>query len=99
MGLSLGFLVGLDHHRALWILGMQPFDIRPHRSDVDATSVDPDLVARVDGDQHVCLVLARRRGRVRAIDVDPRLLDKRRRDDEKNQHNENNVDQRRYVDL
>ena len=90
----------LDHDRPLWILGVQTFDIRAHRTWIDQPAIDEDLIVRRDRYKNVLLFRLRLRdGGIRPIHIETGLTNKRGRHDEEDQHDEDHVEHRGEIDL
>src|SRR6056297_306898 len=92
--------VGSYHHGRIRIHREAALDVGPHGADVGGPALDGDLprVADADGD-HLGELLVLRRLVGGTIQVDAELLHEGRRHDEKDQHDEYDVEHRRDVDL
>jgi hypothetical protein len=78
---------------------MQAFDMRSDRIWVHSLFVYPDIAARADGDQQGNRRLLLRCHCLWAKYVNASLLDKRGGNDEEDQHDENDVQHRRQIDI
>ncbi len=78
---------------------MQFFNERAKGLEVHDPLVDPDLILVGDGDNDACLVLLIAGNRFRLLHGDTRLFYEGGRHDEEDQHDEDDVEHRRHVDL
>jgi hypothetical protein len=79
---------------------MHALNVGAHRARVNEATVDPDFIVGVDQHEDIGVLrftLSHRR--VGPVYVKPDFLDKRRRHDEKDQHDKHDVEHRRQVDL
>ena len=79
---------------------MHSLDIRSNGSGINDTIIDPDIVGRVDDDKNRTVLLHDLSFIVvGTIDLQAGLANKRRGDDEEDQHDEHHVQHRREIDL
>jgi len=89
-----------DNGRGVRVLRMHALDIRAYRPQIDRTAIDEDSIRAADLDDDALLFLFLfLLLRIRPRQIDTRLFGEGRCNDEEDQHDEDDVEHRRHVDL